>query len=363
MRPTTPLFLSLLLAAACGGAPSEATPPADDSFELVSKVFEVDEIYKSMMGPRQGRNVRLDREAADELLWITGFRAVMVGEDGETPMPQEFMCHSNFDFKPDKEGTSLKKKTGLPRTLVSPRIFTLSQGQLEIDFPAGFGIPTRGNEPFFVQMQVLNLNEEGGGHRVRHKLNVEFERDDPGVPMKPLFVTSAYALVSLGGEAATWGYEQRTMIEHDEDVSCLPGQMASVDTLMEDEHGNRFSGHFIVPPGRHTYRTLVTDLMALPFDTTAHCIAVHLHPYAEKVTLRDVTDDTVVYESQARNFADKIGLAHVDSYSSVEGIPLYADHEYEIVAVYDNTSGTDQDSMAVLLIYALDKRFQKQFQG
>ena len=66
-----------------------------------------------------------------------------------------------------------------------------------------------------------------------------------------------------------------------------------------------------------------------------------------------------VFSSRARNFEDKIGLEHVDYFSSVEGIPLYRDHEYEIVTVYDNTSGEDQDSMAVMYLYLLDKQFEK----
>ena len=36
-------------------------------------------------------------------------------------------------------------------------------------------------------------------------------------------------------------------------------------------------------------RTLVTELMSLPYDTTVHYIAVHLHPFAESLELIDLT--------------------------------------------------------------------------
>ena len=65
-----------------------------------------------------------------------------------------------------------------------------------------------------------------------------------------------------------------------------------------------------------------------------------------------------VFSSKAENFADRIGLRRVEYYSSVEGFEVYEDHEYELVSIYDNTSGEDQDSMAVLFIYALDEEFE-----
>ncbi|NIS32282.1 MAG: hypothetical protein GWN79_12575, partial [Actinobacteria bacterium] len=36
-----------------------------------------------------------------ELFWITGYRAEMVSEDKATTLSQEYMCHSNLDFKVD----------------------------------------------------------------------------------------------------------------------------------------------------------------------------------------------------------------------------------------------------------------------
>ena len=38
---------------------------------------------------------------------------------------------------------------------------------------------------------------------------------------------------------------------------------------------------------------------------------------------------------------------------------LYEDHEYELISVYNNTTPTDQDVMAVMFLYILDKEWEK----
>jgi hypothetical protein len=150
--------------------------------------------------------------------------------------------------------------------------------------------------------------------------------------------------------------------QHDDDENCesccLPGRDSS-GNFYSDRFGRRFTGHWVVEPGRHEYRTLVTDLINLPFDTTIHFIAVHLHPFSESVELRDVTKDQSVFKSNTRNYTDRIGLEHMDYYSSVEGLPLYKSHEYELVSGYNNTTTVEQDSMASMFFYVVDKEFKK----
>jgi hypothetical protein len=48
----------------------------------------------------------------------------------------------------------------------------------------------------------------------------------------------------------------------------------------------------------------------------------------------------------------------VDHFSSREGIPLYRDHEYELVSIYNNTTPVDQDSMAVMHLYVRDRALE-----
>jgi hypothetical protein len=140
---------------------------------------------------------------------------------------------------------------------------------------------------------------------------------------------------------------------------CLPGEKANDRDESTDRNGNKFTGHWIVKPGREVNRTRVTTIMNLPFDTKAHHIAVHVHPFAESLELRDITANSTVFKSLATNYRDLIGLEKVDFISSKEGIPLYKDHEYELISVYNNPTQNDTDSMAVFYMYLFDPEFQK----
>lgn len=112
-------------------------------------------------------------------------------------------------------------------------------------------------------------------------------------------------------------------------------------------------------PGRHEYRTRATSTLNLTADTTIHHIAVHLHPWAESISLTDLTSGQVVFESHAKNLDDSIGLSEVDSLSSPTGVPVYQNHEYELLTIYNNTTDVDQDAMAVMYAYLLDKDYHR----
>ena len=333
--------------------PTEAEIAAvTQTVDIYSKVFTVEDKYRSMMGPLDRVEGSLSDADPPELLWITGYRAVMVDAEGDDPLPQEFMCHANLNLDMDTH----RARFGWKKT-ASRRLFTLSQGQSEVRFPPGFGIPIASDEKITVEMQVLNLNVEGDPFTVRHKVTVEYVRDaDLTQPMKPLFMKAATGLVSLGDERAHYQVADADPEQHGE--GCMVGERAA-GKVWTDAHGQEFSGHWVVKPGREENHTLVTESLKLPFDTTVHYIAAHVHPFAESIELRDLTAGKTIFASKAHNFADRIGLSQVEYYSSVEGLPVYADHEYELVSIYDNTSGESQDSMAVLFIYALDEEFER----
>ncbi|MDY7094942.1 MAG: hypothetical protein SX243_18365 [Acidobacteriota bacterium] len=333
---------------------SLAEPPVYTE-EVLSPVYQVDQIYRSMKGPASQQEIRLGNPEQEELLWVVGYRAVMVGPDGETPLPQEFMCHSNLDVDPRDHAIAFEAQKA-----ISGRLFTLSQGQLSIRMPDGFGIPMLSTEPLTLTTQVLNLNHVDADVEVRHKVTVEYVRDSElSEPFQPLFPQAAYGLAVLADEPAHFGRGEEWMAEGHEEMGagCLPGENASEHTYQDDE-GQEFTGHWVVPPGREVNRTLVTEILDLPFDTTVHYIAVHLHPFAESLELKDLTTGETVFKSEVRPADEGIGIDHVEYFSSPGGVPLYRDHEYELVSVYDNTSGEPQDSMAVMYMYLLDHEFQ-----
>ncbi len=326
------------------------------SKEVFSQTYTIDRKYKSMEGPQSAQKVFLLEGQPAELLWITAIRTEMVGADGVTPLPPEFMCHVNLDL----DSAYHKAVLGWEKN-VNARILTLSQGQLEARFPKGFGIPILSAEPLVLITQVLNHNLEKPNLQVRHRVTVEYVRDcDLVTSLKPLFNTAVYGMALTEGRDGHFGLATSDTANHG--MGCLPGTQAPnavSGSEYNDGLGRKFTGHWVVKPGREVNHTNVTKLMNLPFDTTLHYAAVHLHPFAKSLEFRDLTTGETLFESQATGPMRGVGLTRVDAFSSEIGIPVFKNHEYELVSVYDNTSPANQDSMAVMYLCVLDKEFRK----
>ncbi len=351
------IVLSVAILAAVGVYAFFIAPQASSGIEkeytLISPVYHVDKIFRSMKGPSSTNKFNFPGIEDNEIVWITGFKAVMVGEDGKTPVSQEFMCHSNLDMDVRQH----KKLVGWEKTSTSSRLFTLSQGQYEIEFPEGYGIPLFGKEKLNLTTQVLNLNDKENKHDVRHQITVKYIRDkDLKEPLKPLVQTGAVAVKLLDGEDGYFNLKNPNEDLHGS--SCLAGESASGHTY-NDKFGRTFTGHWVVEPGIEKNKTNVTKFININYDTTIHYIAVHLHPFAESLKLVDITTGETLFESKVRAPEDKIGIEYVDYFESEEGIPVYKDHQYQLVSVYNNTSDEPQDSMAVMYLYVLDKEFNR----
>ncbi len=331
---------------------------------LISPVYTIDKKYKSMKGPysietfrlgfTKNDDVPIGESIKEEIVWVVGISAEVISEDGNETLSDEFMCHANLDFTSKRQHQLFQNRT---RGIYN-RIVTLSQGQTDIQLPEGFGIPMLSSTPIQLTTQVLNHNEiENLPINVRQKVTVKYIKDkDLTEPLTPLYrQEGAYSLVSMTGEPAIFDVE--TPHSDHEGSSCLPGENAGTD-IYKDKFGRQFSGHWVVKPGKEVTNTVITEKMRLPYDTDIHAIGVHLHPFAESISLRDMTTDEVIYESRPTQKKGGVGLASVPYYSDEKkAIPLRKDHEYEIISVYNNTSSEDQDAMAVLGIYAIDHDF------
>ena len=314
-----------------------------------SEVFHIDRIYRSMKGPFSLHEIRLEGDSPPQTLWITGYDVRVIGTDGEEVAP-EFMCHSNLDLDVAAHAARFGRDPELRE-----RLFTLSQGETEVRFPDGFGVPIRSDEPLRLYAQVLNLNEPDASLDVLQEVTIHYLREvDAPVGMKALFLRAANGYVLLDGDVGYFGVELPDLELHG--PGCGVGMNAG-DREFCDAQGRSFTGHWVVPRGRHEYTSLVTRFMDVPFDTTLHHVAVHLHPFAESVELVDRTAGVSVFKSHADNFEDRIGLRRVEELDSAAGVPVFADHEYELVTVYDNQSGVDQDSMSVMFLYLHDPTF------
>ncbi len=334
-----------------------ASPCIAAERHILSKVYTIDRKYRSMEGPSSIQKIVLGGSATPELLWITGIRTEMVAEDGTTPQLPELMCHVNVDL----DTNAHQALFDLPRPTAA-RLMTLSQGMLSARLPAGYGFPIASNEPLLLFTQVLNHNiEHPNNLRVRHRVTFEYVRDaDLARPMKPLFNLGASGMVQLNDALALASMMGASTPEHT-GTSCLIGQRApqaaATSADYTDPSGRKMTGHWIVPPGRQMNASDITWFLNLPFNTRLHYAAVHLHPFAESLSVRDVTAGAVIVQSRATNPPNGIGLAHVETFTSLEGIPLYPNHKYELQSVYNNTSGANADSMASVFLGLDDPEF------
>ncbi len=318
---------------------------------ILTPVTNVDRIYRSMQGPINLHRFELGAGDSRELLWITAYDAVMVGADGTTPMSQEYMCHSNLSIRPGPGLVFFFPSEIQPS---GGRLFSLAQGQLSLRLPPGFGVPVLANQTLQIAAQVLNLTLPGHPFDVRHKISVEFVRDrDLAKPLVAVMPRAVFAMKLLDGTDGYFGLTHDAIDKAAHGEGCQVGVdvKSPFPSVVTDPNGRSFTGHWVLKPGREENHTLVTRLLALPYDTTIHYAAVHLHPFAESIELRDRTARTTVVKSRARQADRGIGLAEVESFSSVEGVSLYKNHEYEVISVYNNTSGAEQDAMATIFLY------------
>ncbi|MEQ1504245.1 MAG: hypothetical protein ABMB14_18530 [Myxococcota bacterium] len=358
--------MSLILALiACSGLSDPSTPgaiaataktPTVFTKTILSKPYTIDKKYASMRGPYGFDDVRLTDADKPELLWIVGYKTTVVDADSSGVMSQEFMCHANLDF--EAKDYYDRFPTAPP---VSGRVFTLSQGQQDIRFPEGFGIPVTSDLPISLATQVLNLNiDKPDGLHVRHKVDIYYVKDvDVQGEMVPLFQGAAEGFKALG-EAKHYGFTPEEVAQMDAMGSgCSVGSPAISGDSDDDSVGQKFTAHWIVPPGKEVNVTNVTRFLNLPYDTTVHYIAVHLHPFAQRLVLKDLTADKIVFDAKVTPSPGRVGIDAVDHYSSVDGMPMYKSHQYELTSYYDNTSDHEVDSMAVMYMYMRDKNFEK----
>jgi cyclophilin family peptidyl-prolyl cis-trans isomerase len=332
--------------------------------QVLSDVYKIVKKYKSMEGPAGAQTVFLEERTKPELLWLTAIKTEVVGEDGKRLMSPELMCHMNIDIDPAKHQALFNLK----RTPAA-RLMTISQGMREpgggfaARLPDGFAFPIASNEPLFVVTQVLNHNiEHPKNLNVRHRVTFEYVRDrDLAKRPIPVFNLPVSGMVQMtDNPLAIMSAISTDPAEHT-GASCLVGMRApnagSMSSDYFDPKGRRMTGHWVVPPGKQVNSSDATWFMNLPYDSKMHYAAVHLHPFAQSLTLRDSTTGTEIFKAQTVNPKNRVGLDRVDAFVSIEGVPMYKDHKYELISVYNNPTQQNVDSMASMFMALDDPEF------
>ena len=100
----------------------------------------------------------------------------------------------------------------------------------------------------------------------------------------------------------------------------VAGAVVSTKDGVQAQFGNDVTYHWMVPPGRHTYRAkVVAGELNLREPTTIHYATAHLHPYGESLELYDLTAQQSVLKIDAEDFRDKVGVAHIGEFQPTRG--------------------------------------------
>ena len=344
---------------------------APHAAKILSKPVTVDRVYKSMEGITGEKGFGLTAEPNQpELLWVTGGRIDMVRAEDGSNGTEKFLCHAYLKFD-DRYFKTLGPQTREKTINHLGRLFTFVQGQADIRLPRGFGIPVLSTEPFEMEYMVINPTQPPQPFQVNTLGVFDYVRDtELKEPLKPLVMrivgmhvpvkqgsAGPHAQCSELGDASMAG---GGTVEQDAEPAKV-----SLHKIRKNKSGFDEVYHWMVPPGRHEYRYQLESqvLVNAPFDTTVHYINAHLHPHGEFLELRDVTTDNTVFRSVATNNAERTGLTQLTHFSSEKGIPIYRNHQYEMVAGYNNTTDHDIDAMAIFFVYLLDQTLNKEQLG
>jgi hypothetical protein len=332
--------------------------PETQNLTLMSSAYRLDKIYRSMEGPYSLQSdIRITNAEGAKMQWVTGLETQVVDAMEPKAISQEFFCHSNLTFAEHGTRPSQFNQRFGGKTHLDWRLFTLVPGRLSITLPQGFGMLVPAGAPLDYFTMSLNMNPRNEPVNVRLRTVVHtIAADEPGAPTKALFRRALYVLQPQDQAAHMNPLMNSRPEPHQIGAGCADSckvNLSAVSTVGKTGEGQ--TPHWLVSQGHHIYTTEITPQLNLPFDTTIHYATIHVHPFARGMELRDLTSSTTVLRLNSQDWPDRLGVAHVDELKSIDGIPIFRDHRYELRVEYDNTSNSTTDAMAILYLYLLEK--------
>jgi hypothetical protein len=321
----------------------------NSEYKMISPAFLIDGIYKSMEGPKASNYVQLSKDST--VLWLTGFHVRAIDAKTKQPVSNDFICHTNVDFNDVRyySGFHLTDRIGKQY----PRMTSLSHGLENFAFPKGYGVPMKGNDLLFVTTQTLNHNKPDINFQVKHEVSIDYTKDGQGI--KPLMSRTAFVMLP---------YDKRDPYKEPTDPAsnqCIP--VETKNHSYDDGHGNMMSGHWVIPVGKHIYRSSVNNQLQIADSLRLHAAAIHVHPFATSIALFDKTDGKPIFVSRIINYKDRIGIEKIEQFASESGIWLYKNHDYEIELTVDNTTAEEQDMMGSMFLFFYDMELDRILNG
>ena len=315
-------------------------------YKMISPDFYIDGIYKSMEGPKSSNYIQLSQDST--LLWITGFHVKALNSKNKKQISNDFICHTNIDFNDIKYFSNfhLEKRIGKQY----PRMTSLSHGLENFEFPKGYGVPMLGNDLLYVTTESLNHNIPNANYLIKHEVQIDYTTKSAAY--KPLMSRTVYIMLPYDKSDPF-----KSPVDPGKDY-CIP--VETKNHSYDDGKGNKMSGHWVIPTGKHRYHSAINSQLQIETDSIRlHAAAVHVHPFATALTLWDKTDNKVIFKSNVINHQGKIGLSKIDAFSSESGVWMYQNHEYELVLDVNNTTTTNQDMMGSMFLFFYDEELDR----
>ncbi len=291
-----------------------------------------------------------------KLYWLKGIDEVVLDEKGRVLPTAEFICHLNVDVD-----VAFRNQTfPMAEPCRNSRIFTITQGQTRIEFPRGYAVPVASDEVWGFTFQAANRTTDEH-RRIRHRLTLTLVEDRSlAEPLKALAWETPFLSVIVDRYS-----KQAEEADHAGMPDCLPTSRGLTapnsvpNTNWDDFCGRRRSGHFVVPPGRNTWRSTYPELTV---NTERHVRLVwsHIHPLLEECSLILCRGRKKLFSVHSKTRTDRgLEIESIDMVTAPEGngIVLPAKEVYEIECTYNNTTGEAHDSMVTFGLFFDDERF------
>jgi cyclophilin family peptidyl-prolyl cis-trans isomerase len=295
-----------------------------------------------------------------QLYWLKGVRIDLLDENNRLLPTAEFFCHLNIDVDTGFRNREFPEG----ERCMSARLFTLTQGQTEILFPKGYGVPVASDEKLRCIFQAANRTTDEH-RRIKQRLTLYL------IPDKQLLepITALNWYTPFMAVVVDKNSEDALAKEAIDCSLCLPTSKgvtapnAVNDAVENDSFGRKVSGHWVIPPGKTSWTGTIRDYKFQDKPRIAHLIWSHVHPLCTEFSLVNLDANgqaNNLYTATCRSRTSPgVQLEHIDLFSSSQGIRLAANRPYELEIKYDNPTKAGLDSMATMGIFCEDNEFAR----
>jgi hypothetical protein len=328
---------------------------------ILSDTMRINKIMRSMEGPFSIANFTFGKGILNyfspQLICLTGYQLDVIDANTNKTISDDFMCHNNMNIV-DKNTVPWKLETQGSNT----RLFTITEGQTQLQLPKGYGIPVLSNQKLEIVSQVLNHNIADTNFLVRQRIKITYIKEiESGLSMKPVYQQSAFVTKFVSGPEGNFGESIKIPSKiNSNSKACTTENMLScgvekpepgIFDPFHDQYGREFTGHWKFNPGVEVLVTNVSKMINITRIKKAYYVSVHVHPFCETLSLYDATTKDTLIKAHTKSFRHKIGLENIEQFTFEKGLTFYPSHKYLMVSYYNNPTQDIHTAMATMFLY------------